>query len=156
MWSISDEFLQYWVGAVSGAVVLLFLLMHKRKSEVRIDRPADRIFKPRPFTAEELREYDGSRNELIFVGVKGIIYNVAKEWYGPGCAYNAFAGHESSRQLGKTKVGREETNCDWTTLSQDHLQTLDEWEERFSAKYIPVGWYVPDASYFERAIGLEP
>ena len=103
-----------------------------------------------------VRQYDGMKNELIFIGVKGVLYNVGKDFYGPGSAYNAFAGHEASRQLGKTKVGREELNADWTSLSLDHLQTLDEWEERFMAKYTVVGWFVPDKDYVERAKALAP
>lgn len=157
MWeALSVDFLQYWVGVVLGAVLIMTLVLHRKKHERRVDKPPAKIFVPRPFTALELREFDGIRNPLIFVGVKGVVYNVAKEWYGPDSPYNAFAGHESSRQLGKTKVGREETNADWTTLSPDHLQTLDEWEERFLAKYLPVGWFVPDADYAVRGRLFDP
>ena len=114
------------------------------------------IFIPRPFTKEELAQYDGVSNPLIFVGVKGIIYNVAKEWYGPQSSYHAFAGREASRHLGKTVVGREESNCDWTTLSPQHLQVLNEWEERFMIKYVRVGWFVPDEEYVNRARSFAP
>lgn len=154
--TVSVDFLQYWTGIVFGAFVIMTLVLHRRKQERLVDMPPANIFVPRPFSAEELREFDGVRNPLIFVGVKGVVYNVAKEWYGPQSPYNAFAGHEASRQLGKTKVGREEANADWTTLSGDHLQTLDEWEERFLAKYIPVGWFVPDGSYFAKGLEYQP
>jgi membrane-associated progesterone receptor component len=153
---VSDEFVQFWVASVVGVLSLMAFMVYRRKHEHRVELPAERIFIPRPFTAEALREYDGIRNTLIFVGVKGVVYNVAKEWYGPESAYNAFAGHESSRQLGKTKVGRDEVNADWTTLSSEHLETLNQWEERFVSKYIPVGWFVPTEQYFAKGLEFAP
>lgn len=153
---LSDVFVQFWVAAVVGVLAIMTFSLYRRKHEHRVELPAARIFIPRPYTAEELRKYDGIQNPLIFVCVKGIVYNVAKEWYGPESAYNAFAGHESSRQLGKTKVGREETNADWTTLSADHLETLNQWEDRFIAKYIPVGWFVPSEEYHRKGLLFDP
>lgn len=153
---LSEAFVQFWVAAVIGVFAVMTLSLYRRKNEHRAALPAEKIFIPRPFTAEELRDYDGTRNPLIFVGVKGVVYNVAKEWYGPQSSYNAFAGHESSRQLGKTKVGREETNADWTTLSPEHLETLNQWEERFLSKYIPVGWFVPDGAYYTKGQEFTP
>jgi membrane-associated progesterone receptor component len=142
-----------------GAVVLVFVLWLRHITLSRttiVEEPPKAIFIPRPFTKDELEKYDGVQNPLIFVCVKGIVYNVAREWYGPQSAYNAFAGREASRHLGKTVVGREESNCDWTTLSPQHLQTLNEWEERFSMKYVKVGWFVPDEDYFAKAKGFDP
>lgn len=151
-----EDFLAWWTTVVVTLVFCMSAHLWWKRREVRRDTPAKRIFVPRGMTAEELRQYDGIQNELIFVGVKGVLYNVGKEFYGPGSPYNAFAGHEASRQLGKTKVGREEVNADWTTLSLEHLQTLDEWEERFMAKYTVVGWFLPDKGYVERATSFLP
>lgn len=153
---MDSEFIQYWLAAVGGVVVLMAVSLYHKSHERRVDLPAKNIHIPRPYTAEELREFDGVRSTNIFVGVKGVIYSVAKEWYGPESPYNAFAGHEASRQLGKTKVGREEANADWTTLSLEHLKTLDEWEERFMGKYLAVGWFVPDAEYISRGASFAP
>ena len=100
-----------------------------------------------------LPEYD----DLIFVGVKGKIYNVSPDFYGPGCAYNAFAGCDASRQLGKVVVGRDEINADWTTnFSAKHAQTLDEWEAKYQGKYNVVGWITFGPDFVERAKKLEP
>lgn len=150
------SFPQIYLSVVIGALVLMYLHMRYKKQEVRVDKPPQKSFVPRGFTAEELEKYDGVANELIFVGVKGIIYNVAREWYGPESAYHAFAGRESSRQLGKTLVGREECNADWTTLSAEHLQTLNDWEDRFVMKYVAVGWFVPDEGYEARGAAFPP
>ena len=95
-------------------------------------------------------------SDLIFIGVKGIIYNVSPQWYGPGSPYNVFAGREASRHLGKIVVGTDESNADWTTLSPEHIASLGEWEDRFKSKYTPVGWFVPDADYYERARKFDP
>ena len=95
-------------------------------------------------------------SDLIFIGVKGVIYNVSPQWYGPGSPYNVFAGREASRHLGKIIVGSDEANADWTTLSPEHITSLGEWEDRFKSKYTPVGWFVPDADYYERAKQFTP
>lgn len=95
-----------------------------------------------------LQEYD----DLVFIGCKGTVYVVGHDFYGPGSAYNAFAGRDSSRHLGKIKVGREEANADWkVNLSRRCLQHLDEWDAKFKDKYPVAGWIVFDDGFTERA-----
>ena len=99
-------------------------------------------------TVHPLKDYD----DLIFVGVKGKIYNVGHDFYGPGSAYNAFAGCDASRHLGKVVVGKEESNADWSVnFTAKHLQTLDEWEAKFQSKYNVVGWITFGENFTERA-----
>ncbi len=40
----------------------------------------------RDYTPSELAEFDGRRNKVIFLAVKGIVYNVTSgsRFYGPG------------------------------------------------------------------------
>jgi hypothetical protein len=99
-----------------------------------------------------LPEYDG----LVFVAVKGVVYNVSPEFYGPGAGYSVFAAKDSSRQLGKVQVGDEECNADWTTLSEQHQGVLADWEARYRAKYAVVGWVVPDEQYYARGAQFRP
>lgn len=53
-------------------------------------------------TIEELRKYDGVKNEHILFGLNGTIYDVTrgKSFYGPGKAYGTLAGHDATRALG--------------------------------------------------------
>jgi len=138
-----------------GLVVVGALWIFTRTQETRKE-PVPNVVVPRGFTAAELANYTGENGTVPYVSVKGTVFAVSREFYGPGNAYNAFAGVDASRHLGKVRVGRDECNADWTTLSFEHLQVLDEWEERFRAKYMPVGWFIPDASYYAKAKTLDP
>lgn len=91
-------------------------------------------------------------DNLVFVGVKGVVYNVSPEYYGPGAGYSAFAAKDSSRQLGKVIVGSNECNVDWTTMNDKHVKVLGDWEARYRDKYCIAGWIVPeDREYFTKA-----
>lgn len=61
-----------------------------------------------------------------------------------------------SRHLGKVVVGTTEANCDWTTLSEKHIDILSSWEAKYRSKYSIVGWVVPDEGYYERARSFDP
>lgn len=128
-----------------------------KKLEHKVEQPPSVTFVPRGYMVEELAVYDGKQRPQAFLGVKGVIYNVSLEWYGPEGPYSAFAGCDCSRQLGKVVVSREEINADWTTLSTSHLQVLHEWEERMRSKYPVVGWVIdPAGDFVKRAAQFTP
>lgn len=53
-------------------------------------------------TVEQLREYDGIKNKLTFLALKGVIYDVTgSSFYEPGSGYHAFTGRDSSINLAK-------------------------------------------------------
>ncbi|GET87201.1 cytochrome b5-like heme/steroid binding domain containing protein, putative [Leishmania tarentolae] len=144
-------------GIFLGFFVILFMRLQLKSRQRLAEAPRRNAFVPRAYTVEELAQFDGKKKPEVFVGVKGIIYNASLEWYGPEGPYSAFAGCDSSRQLGKVIVGREEINADWTTLAPDHLQMLHEWEERFRSKYPAVGWITdPNKDFVKRATSLLP
>ncbi|CCW65473.1 unnamed protein product [Phytomonas sp. EM1] len=149
--------LNLYIASVLGIVIILLVRLILRSRERLVEEPDKILFIPRAYTVEELAEYDGIRKPYAFVGVKGIIYNVALEWYGPGSPYNDFAGRDSSRALGKFKVDRTEANTDWTRLLPKHMKSLNEWEEKFRAKYPVVGWiYDPNGDFVKRSKNFEP
>lgn len=155
--NVSYDFMKLLAGVVLGTSLFLYAKLKLRSREHLAEQPSDSLFVPRAYTEEELAAYDGVTQPQAFVGVKGVIYSVSLEWYGPKGPYHAFAGCDSSRQLGKMKVGREERNADWTRLSPSHMQTLNEWEERLRSKYPAVGWlYDPERRLAERAKAFEP
>ncbi|KAG5482799.1 hypothetical protein LSCM1_06829 [Leishmania martiniquensis] len=145
------------LGVVLGILVTMLVRLQFKSRQWLAEKPQSNAFVPRAYTVEELAQFDGKKRPQAFVAVKGIIYNVSLEWYGPSGPYNAFAGCDSSRQLGKVIVGRDEINADWTTLSPEHLQTLHEWEERLRSKYPAVGWVTdPNKDFVKRAASLAP
>lgn len=150
-------YLTTFMAVVLGTVLLLLAKSHWRTRQELKEQPAADLIVPHGFTLEELEEWDGIRKPLAFMGVKGVVYSVSLGFYGKGSPYNAFAGRDSSRHLGKTVVGREEANADWTRLSQSHLAVLQDWEDKLRSKYTPVGWII-DAreTMAERAKGLDP
>lgn len=151
------SFVAVLVAIVAAIVGMVLFSLNKKKNERLFEKPGENIFIPRAYTVEELAQYDGKKTPYAFVGVKGVLYNASLEWYGPEGPYNAFAGCDASRQLGKVVVGRTEINADWTNLSPSHLQTLNEWEERFRSKYTPVGWISdPDKQFIKRAAIMDP
>ncbi|KAG8344753.1 Cytochrome b5 like Heme Steroid binding domain [Trypanosoma vivax] len=141
---------------IAGFVVLMCATLFLRARQRLVGTARTLSFVPRGYTLEELSEYDGVRKPQAFVAVRGVIYNCSLDFYGANAPYNAFAGRDSSRHLGKMKVGREETNADWTTLCVEHLAVLDDWEARFRGKYEVVGWIIPSDDFCERSKKFDP
>jgi len=103
---------------------------------------------PRAFTKEDLSQYDGKQRPEVYVSVKGVVYEVAPQHYGPGQSYHVFAGREISRCLALSIVGEGPANKDWESgLTPDQLKTLEGWSDMFKSKYPVVGWIVKDASF---------
>lgn len=127
---------------VVSTVVVLIAKTTLRSYQSLKELPNKDLLIPRGYTLEELEEFDGVRKPLAFMGVKGVIYSVSLGFYGKDAPYNAFAGRDSSRQLGKTVVGRQECNADWSKLSAKHINVLQDWEDKLRSKYTPVGWVI--------------
>lgn len=170
---------QIGLGITFGTGYFLIAAVMESRADRKIFRlPPQRVFDPETtFTTDELAWYDGVKNTtqkrmalnipndqhpkpefdgLIFVGVKGNVYSVAREWYGDDSPYHAFAGVDASRHLGKVVVGRDEANCDWSTLAKEHLQSLDEWEAKFKDKYPVVGKVKFGPDFTSKAAQFEP
>ncbi|CCD17220.1 unnamed protein product [Trypanosoma congolense IL3000] len=141
---------------VCGSLAAMFLELLLRRWRRREQLVPTSIFIPRGYTLEELAAYDGVRKPYAFIAVRGIIYNCSLDFYGPNAPYNAFAGRDSSRNLGKMEVGQQEANIDWTTLSPLHLKTLFEWETRLRSKYEVVGWVIAPEDFCRSSEKVEP
>lgn len=93
-------------------------------------------------TEEELRQYDGSDPEKpLLMAVKGQIYDVSQSrmFYGPGGAYELFAGKDASRALAKMSFEPQDLNGDISGLTPMELGSLNDWEYKFTSKYVKVG-----------------
>ncbi|CDP21112.1 unnamed protein product [Coffea canephora] len=94
------------------------------------------------FTLQQLKQYDGSDpSKPIYVAVKGQVFDVTagKSFYGPGGSYCMFAGKDASRALAKMSKNDEDVIGSLDGLSEKEIQTLDDWEKKFEAKYPVVG-----------------
>lgn len=110
------------------------------KEQVLLDPPKNKIFK-----RSELIKYDGIQNKLIYLAVKGIVFDVTKneKVYGEGKLYHIFVGKDSSRGLGKSSLRKEdnlyENSYKTEDLNSRELQVLDDWYIFFSKRYNIVG-----------------
>ncbi|CAB16199.1 DNA damage response protein [Schizosaccharomyces pombe] len=102
----------------------------------------------RDYTPAELKEYNGSKNSLVFLAIKGTVYNVTmgSKFYGPQGPYSAFAGHDASRGLAKNSFDDEfipdsdaEELDDCSDLNDEERQALNDWKAFFDQKYQAVG-----------------
>lgn len=110
------------------------------------------------FDAETLATKAGADGGPIYLSVKGRVFDVTKgaDFYGPGKGYGVFAGKEVSRCLGKMEVNDKESNAGWRNLSAEHMETLNDWEGRFVAKYPVVGVFQPDPHFEMRGVAFDP
>ncbi|XP_066386875.1 membrane steroid-binding protein 2-like [Miscanthus floridulus] len=93
-------------------------------------------------TEEELLQYDGSDpDKPLLMAIKGQIYDVSQSrmFYGPGGAYALFAGKDASRALAKMSFEPQDLNGDISGLTPMELGSLNDWEYKFTSKYVKVG-----------------
>ncbi|XP_010472503.1 PREDICTED: probable steroid-binding protein 3 [Camelina sativa] len=94
------------------------------------------------FTAEQLSRYNGTNESSpIYVAIKGRVFDVTtgKSFYGPGGDYAIFAGKDASRALGKMSKKEEDVSPSLEGLTEKEMNTLNDWETKFVAKYPVVG-----------------
>ncbi|KAH6564995.1 hypothetical protein BASA50_001619 [Batrachochytrium salamandrivorans] len=93
-------------------------------------------------TPAELSKFDGSDPNLpVYVAIKGTVFDVTsnREMYTPGQGYSVFAGKDASRALGMSKLQPELCVSDYSTLTEEELNTLENWFAFYTKKYPVVG-----------------
>lgn len=93
-------------------------------------------------SAEELAEFCGTDpSKPLLVAVKGTIYDVssAANFYGPDGPYGAFAGRDASRALAIMSVKEADVSSSLEGLTEKQMETLEQWERKFQAKYPVAG-----------------
>lgn len=96
------------------------------------------------FSLAELSTFNGKDDKCpIYIAIKYTVYDVSssRHMYGAGKSYNVFAGKEATRGLAKMSLKLEELEPIgvWDDLPQDEAKTLQEWIDKFVAKYPIVG-----------------
>ncbi|RCV42248.1 hypothetical protein SETIT_9G201400v2 [Setaria italica] len=110
-------------------------------------------------TEEELKQYDGSDPEKpLLMAIKGQIYDVSQSrmFYGPGGAYALFAGKDASRALAKMSFEQQDLNGDISDLTPMEFSSLNDWEYKFTSKYVKVGTVRRAAPAEEGYAGISP
>eukprot|EP00995_Heteronema_vittatum_P008499 NODE_3711_length_639_cov_183.018644_g2669_i0.p2 GENE.NODE_3711_length_639_cov_183.018644_g2669_i0~~NODE_3711_length_639_cov_183.018644_g2669_i0.p2 ORF type:complete len:164 (+),score=44.23 NODE_3711_length_639_cov_183.018644_g2669_i0:77-568(+) len=97
----------------------------------------------RGFSPEELKKFNGTKGNPVYLSLKNIVYDVAPEFYGPGAPYHKFAAADSTIPLGTSEISDEKVNQDWSGLSPGDMDTANGWESKYQSKYDVVGWFVP-------------
>lgn len=102
----------------------------------------------RTFTPPELKPYNGEKNMPVYLAVRGKVFDVTpgKNFYGPGGPYENFAGRDASRGLACGSFDEDMLTKDLKGpldslqgLGDDEMQALQDWEDRFTEKYLVVG-----------------
>ncbi|KAK3006875.1 hypothetical protein RJ639_015459 [Escallonia herrerae] len=94
------------------------------------------------FSPRQLNQYNGTDpSKPIYVAIKGRVFDVStgKSFYGPGGAYAMFAGKDASRALAKMNKNEEDVCASLDGLSEKEIGVLQDWENKFQAKYPIVG-----------------
>lgn len=118
----------------------------------------------RIFTAADLALYDGIRDERIYIGFQGRVYDMSArhDLYGQGAGYAVIAGRDGTRSLGKMSLKAEDAGrCDVadlmaSELAELHEKALRDWAKRFEETYVQVGTlaaadYSPDVKVSAQA-----
>lgn len=102
------------------------------------------------FTRLQLANFNGTDEPLLYVGIRGFIYDVSsnEKNYGPGKGYHKLVGKDVSRLLALNRLqlnpedavesGKENT---WFTgdLTEKQNDTVDKWVVFFQKRYKIVG-----------------
>lgn len=84
----------------------------------------------------------------VYLAVRGRVFDVTpgRNFYGPGGPYENFAGRDATRGLACGSFDEdmltkdlEGALDDLKGLGDDEMQALQDWEDRFTEKYLVVG-----------------
>jgi membrane-associated progesterone receptor component len=128
----------------------------KKSLKTIMQPPRDDLDPPKddPFTLDQLKQFDGSDNSKpIYVSIKGLsscvrwwssysllvgtVFDVTRksDVYGPGKAYNIFAGKDGSKGLGMSSLKPEDAVPDYSDLPENEKNVLNDWFLFF--QYVP-------------------
>lgn len=102
----------------------------------------------RTFTPPTLKPFNGEKDMPVYLAVRGRVYDVSpgRQFYGPGGPYENFAGRDATRGLACGSFDEDMLTKDLQGplddlqgLDPDEMQSLQDWEDRFSEKYLVVG-----------------
>lgn len=145
--SLNEGNLVLMTGCFISTIVLMLFFQDvffgsSSRDKVDDDDDEEEIEPPRDFTVEQLRDFDGVKNEKIYIAMRGEVYDVsdAKDYYGVGSSYHCFAGRDASRAMAKLSFDEEElSNQNLDDLGIFEKDVLQNWIDKFKyGKQYPV------------------
>ncbi|GAB2223594.1 hypothetical protein Droror1_Dr00017735 [Drosera rotundifolia] len=130
MWRIRSPYLVIALAVAVGAFCLTLFIESP-------PRPSTRLF-----TAEELGIYNGSDENLpILLAVLGSVFDVTKgkNHYGPGGAYNHFAGRDASHAFVSGNFTGDGLTDSLKGLSSSEVKSIVDWRDFYLRTYKSVG-----------------
>ncbi|WBW75309.1 cytochrome P450 regulator Dap1 [Schizosaccharomyces osmophilus] len=133
---------------VTLVLYLVITRWKRRKEDSIIPEPEPKQPEWKDYSPIELQEFNGVHRSLVFLAIKGTVYNVTlgSKFYGPKGPYSAFGGRDATRGLAKSSFDDEfipsveaDDLDDWSDLNDEEKQTLDDWKAFFDQKYPAVG-----------------
>lgn len=127
-------------------VFLVYIRLRPASPPTLPKAPSPIVF--RTFTPPTLRPFNGENNMPVYLAVRGNVFDVSpgRNFYGPGGPYENFAGRDASRGLACGSFDEDMLTKDLQGpldnlqgLGQEEMQALQDWEDRFSEKYLVVG-----------------
>ncbi|KAJ2655564.1 Dihydrodipicolinate synthase [Coemansia sp. RSA 1199] len=128
-----------------GTYKVFTYLWAKDKANTRAKR---HTFACQHWTKRSISTYTGVNDTPILIALDGKVYDVSegRGFYGPGCAYNVFAGRDASRLLAKQEFDDGMTDAELDApidklddLTEEDREALDSYIGLFSVKYQCVG-----------------
>ena len=127
-------------------IVLVYFRLRPAAPQALPKGPSPIVF--RTFTPPELKPYNGEKNMPVYLAVRGNVFDVTpgRNFYGPGGPYENFAGRDATRGLACGSFDDDMLTKDLQGplddlkgLESDEMQALQDWEDRFTEKYLVVG-----------------
>jgi len=134
-------------------MLLAYYRLRPQPPQTLPKNPSPVVF--RIFTPPELKPFNGENGMSVYLAVRGKVFDVTpgKNFYGPSGPYENFAGRDASRGLACGSFDEDMLTKnlegpldDLNGLGDDEMQALQDWEDRFSEKYLVVGKLVPVGS----------
>jgi len=90
--------------------------------------------------ATELAPFSGADGSAIYIALDGIVFDVTshpsgRDFYGPGCGYNIFAGKDATIGLSTMQLDPAKWDVPLASLTPAQRETLAQWVGKFMAKY---------------------
>lgn len=132
-------------------IVVVYLQFRPKKPVTLPKGPAPVVF--RTFTPSTLLPFNGKDGAPVYLAVRGRVFDVTpgRHFYGPGGAYENFAGRDATRGLACQSFDESMLTQDLkgplddlSGLDEEQLENLQGWEERFLEKYLVVGKLVAE------------
>ncbi|KAK5044862.1 hypothetical protein LTR84_010400 [Exophiala bonariae] len=127
-------------------VLFIYFRLQPASTPTLPSGPAPIVF--RTFTPRTLLPNNGTENQPVYLAVRGKVYDVTsgRNFYGPGGPYENFAGRDATRGLACQSFDEEMLTKnldgpldDCSDLTEEQLDNLKGWIERFDEKYLVVG-----------------